>query len=179
MTVSLYAGAALGILSGLTTRGAIAGVADFSGLSIDAEGAYSLMAVGTEVFTAYKPSAKVSSGFVIGATITVTAGTDTSPSGTEIGFNTQTAIGSVDPTKLLGQDVAWIISVELAGPTFFTGVAVFGNVPQSFFTSVTINGMTFNTVDAGYTYNAGLNITDWVWVGQSMPTLGTYEAAFL
>jgi len=48
VTVALYTGAALGILDGFTTRTAVAGVADFSGLSIDAEGTYSLRATAGE-----------------------------------------------------------------------------------------------------------------------------------
>jgi hypothetical protein len=48
ITVALYTGAGLGILAGFTTRLAVAGVADFSGLSIDAEGTYSLRATAGE-----------------------------------------------------------------------------------------------------------------------------------
>lgn len=74
ITLALYAGAALGILSGLFIRNAVNGVADFSGLSIDASGDYSLRATAEESNTAYSPAPAISNTFPVGPyTLTVIA----------------------------------------------------------------------------------------------------------
>ncbi len=65
INVSLYSGSAAGVLSGTTSKTAVAGVATFNDLSIDLNGDYTLYAVGTEVATAYPPSSKVSNEFSI------------------------------------------------------------------------------------------------------------------
>ena len=65
VTIAIYTSDAAGVLSGTLTQTAVAGVATFTGLSVDLEGTYTLFASGAEVATAYPPAPAVSNSFSI------------------------------------------------------------------------------------------------------------------
>jgi hypothetical protein len=160
VTVALYTGAGLGILAGFTTRLAVAGVADFSGLSIDAEGTYSLRATGTEVFTAYAPAPVISNSFKIPNDYVLTA---VQINGTDVGKNA--SVGSILPTTYLGSNIK-ILFAEYQGPPFpFWNVYLFletDMLPQDYFTTLVLNGQTFLSADAVYATPGG-GVTTWQW----------------
>jgi len=66
ITLSLYTGAALGILSGFYIRAAVNGVATFTGLSIDGAGTYSFRATAQVIDRAYNPAPAISNTFPVG-----------------------------------------------------------------------------------------------------------------
>lgn len=173
VTVSLYTGASLGVLSGLFTRNAISGVANFSGLSIDSEGTYSFKAEGGPSTIAATPSAKVSNTFSVGGTLVaasfpVGGGTDI------IGFIDGSG-GSVSPTTFGGQDIT-LMGTEYDGMGVVTGTGLWltGTLSQSFFTTFNLNGTPL--LSSAATYSTAIpGFTSWTWTGVAVLSVaGTY-----
>ena len=160
ITVALYTGAGSGILSGFTTRLAVNGVADFSGLSIDDDGFYSLRATAETVTTAYTPAPRISNTFGIPGYILTAAnlGSDT--------FGKAAGTGSITPTTYLGYTLR-DLNVQRIDPSpdpvyYITTLRVTGSPTpsQSLFTSITINGLTFTSASATF---STVPTAEWVW----------------
>jgi len=173
VTVALYAGAGSGILSGFYTRTATAGVVDFSGLSIDADGTYSLRATAESVSTAYDPAPAVSNTFGIPGYILTSAnlGSDT--------FGKDTISGSINPTTYAGATIRQVKTAyfDVPDPDFdyTTTFALSGGHAQSLFTTITINGVTFTSASA--TFN-GSNQWEWTSATGPLTAAGTYGVSF-
>ena len=173
ITVALYTGAGLGILGGFTTRTATAGVADFSGLSIDADGVYSLRATAAEVTTAYNPAPVISNTFGIPGYILTSAnlGADT--------FGKDTISGSISPTTYAGVSIRQVktayVDVPDPGFDYTTTFALSGAHSQNLFTTITINGATFTSASA--TFN-GTNQWEWESATGPLTATGTYGVSF-
>lgn len=136
ITVALYTGAGSGILGGFTTRLATAGVADFSGLSIDANGTYSLRATAESVSTAYDPAPAISNTFTIPLNTLVPA--DIGGFGSSYGYVFSPPSGSLsDRNAVTGFPVLSITQLQI-GPLYSLEVALQGATSQSAFTSITI-----------------------------------------
>lgn len=169
ITVALYTGAGSGILSGFTTRLATNGVADFSGLSIDAEGVYSVRATAETVTTAYTPAPAVSNLFQIPGYILTSAnlGSDT--------FGKDTISGSISPATYGGASIRQLktvyVDVPDPDPDYTTIFAVSGSHSQNFFTSLSVNGFTFTSASA--TFN-GSNQWEWTSATGPLTATGTY-----
>jgi hypothetical protein len=179
ITVALYRGAGLGILGGLTTRTASGGIANFSGMSIDANGAYSLRATAAPVTTAYNPAPVISNTFYIpGWTLTaVDLGGGTS-------FGTSPGLGSIAPGTFGGYTIRTLsvtIYVDYFGAGingYETTITTSGVPPQSLFTTLVVNGVTFLSNAATYTT---VPATSWTWpISLTAPfsTAGTYPVSF-
>jgi len=178
ITVALYTGASLGILGGFTTRLATAGVADFSGLSIDANGTYSLRATAETVTTAYAPAPVISNVFTIPVGNILVSGNYAGA----YGYNFSPAIGSlVDRNAVIGFPILGIYQTQVA-PTYTLVVSLQGATLQSTFTSITITrpsgvGFTFNTASAD-SWN-GLGTWEWYTATNVINTLGAnYTVSF-
>lgn len=177
VTISLYRGAGDGILGGFTTRLAISGVVDFSGISVDeVDGAktFSLKAEGTEVFTAYKPAAKVSNTFAVGGTHTLTAASMPNlPDWNAYGFIDGTD-GAISPTTVNGATINDLYSQVKISPSPFNGteININGALAQDFFESITYGSTTLLTSNA--TYQSG-STTSWQWPDEILfPSAGSY-----
>jgi len=174
ITVALYTGASLGILGGFTTRLATAGVADFSGLSIDANGTYSLRATAEVVTTAYNPAPVISNTFSIPGYILTSAnlGSDT--------FGKDTISGSITPATYAGATIRQVktayVDVPDPGLDYTTTFALSGAHAQSLFTTITINGVTFTSASA--TFN-GSNQWEWESATGPLTATGTYGVSIV
>lgn len=136
VTVALYTGAGSGVLSGFYTRTATAGVVDFSGLSIDADGTYSLRATAESVSTAYDPAPAISNTFTIPLNTLVPA--DIGGFGSSYGYVFSPPSGSLsDRNAVTGFPVLAITQLQI-GPLYSLEVALQGATSQSAFTSITI-----------------------------------------
>lgn len=173
ITVALYRGASLGILGGFTTRLAVAGVADFSGMSIDANGTYSLRATAEVVTTAYNPAPVISNTFGIPGYILTSAnlGADT--------FGKNTISGSISPTTYAGAAIRLVQTayVDVPDPDFdyTTTFSLSGAHAKSLFTTITINGRTFASADAVFN---GINQWEWTSLTGPLTAAGTYGVSF-
>lgn len=157
VTVALYTGAGSGVLSGFYTRTATAGVVDFSGLSIDADGTYSLRATAESVSTAYDPAPAISSTFTIpSVNFTLVAGS----SGAQSGY-VEGVFGTLTPTTINGYTIPGIIS-----DSFFDYVTLTINqtLSQNYFTSVTIGSTTYTSASA--TFEGLPGQSTWIWEGE-------------
>jgi hypothetical protein len=146
-------------------------------LSIDAEGTYSLRATGTEVFTAYAPAPVISNTFNV-ALFTLTAGATPVPGYTYIGKGITGFgnYGAISPTSYNGATILEIYSGQGFPPIDNTTLVLNGTIAQDAFTSITVNGVTFNSVDASYSTGA---TTSWQWIAAPVfPSIGTYFISF-
>lgn len=164
ITVALYTGAALGILSGLFTRAAENGVATFTGLSIDALGTYSLRATGAETLIAAKPAPVVSSTFAVGAYTLVAADVTNGAPGSSAFYGWSDGIGgSISPTTLSGQTIINLMAgIGRFGDPFTQIVLVGDALGQDFFTSVTVDAVTLTSATAVYD-NSVPGFCSWNW----------------
>ena len=187
VTLTLFATSGSGVLSGTTTKAAVAGVATFSDLQVSSVGTYDLLAEAESISGCYPPARQFSSSFTIAnATHTLVAATFADPGGsptyTGVGFYTgglPDPAGSITPSTLNGQTIFFISTylthsdpAPLTPPIF--AVQINSEQSQDFFTSITINGQTFDTSSA--LYGAGGGVTQWNW-NLSDPfngTTGTY-----
>lgn len=162
INIAIYSATGSGLLSGLTTRLATNGVATFSGLSIDEDGTYTLIAAGTAdpIPTAYKPSNRVSNSFTLGSqSFTVSSvGFDGG-----FGFYSEAPgpFGAISPSSINGS--SWN--------------AVFNEVPTSSGFRIYIDGLHDSTFFGSvssvfgvrYTSSASYNqvggVTRWIWSG--------------
>lgn len=178
ITIALYRGAGDGVLGGLTTRTASGGIANFSGISIDANGTYSLRATAETVTTAYNPAPIVSSPFSIpGWTLTaVSLGSDT--------YGKNASLGSISPTTYSGYTIR-DLHVQRIDPSpdpiyYITTVRLTGSPTptQNAFTSVIINGLIFNSASATFTT---VPTAEWVWEtsNAAFTAAGTYPISFI
>jgi hypothetical protein len=165
ITVALYTGAGLGILGGFTTRLAVSGVADFSGMSIDSNGTYSLRATADAVTTGYSPAPVISNSFTIPYSEILSIGVE-EYSATWWGFNSGNAaigdpFGTATPSTVNGSDL-WTIYQELGSST---KIIIEGTHAATFFTQVVTSTATLLTAAASFsTDNDGVNfwsIWDW------------------
>lgn len=159
--VTLVAASGTGTLSGTLTVAAVAGVATFTDLAIDAGGFYVLVASETN-----GGMANVTSNTFAISNYSLVAGTDTVMGQTIFGYSNTTLIwpnvvGSISPTTYNGVTIRGYAS-NPAVPT--TAFAVTGNVAQTFFTSITANSVTLLSAAAtGYLYDPTTDTTTWVW----------------
>lgn len=160
VTVSLYTGAGDGVLSGIFTRNAISGVADFSGLSIEGEGTFSFLAEGGTSTIAAKPSPKVSNSFSVGI-LNYTVTSVSFDGGFGFLSPPPTLNGAITPTTLNGQAIFGAFVDVAPNPNNFWFI-VDALVDQDFFTSVTWNSITLNTASAS-TYQQVGGRTRWIW----------------
>jgi hypothetical protein len=164
VTVSLYTGAALGILSGIFTRNAISGVANFSGLSIDETGTYSLRAEGGASTIAATPSPKVSSTFVVGPAIALTAQEDAGTFGfIKDNFGPGMDLGAVSPATFLSKNI-----LVLDGTTSLTRTMFMTDpgLTQDAFTSITVGSTTLLSSAATFDDGGG-TYSLWTWAPNS------------
>lgn len=182
VTISLWTGAGNGILGGFTTRLAINGVAEFSGISIDEGGAYSLRAEAAEVDTAFTPAQKISdtfyiSGFVLEADQVVVPGVITTT-----GYSVIDGLGSLTPTTYSGVVIVYLLTIDatLPSPSITTGIVMAGNQSQSFFTSLIINGGTpLLSAAATYAYDSMNDRTSWSWASNEMTLAASYAVTII
>lgn len=173
VTVALYTGAGSGILSGFSTRTATAGVVDFSGLSIDANGTYSFRVTAEAISTAYNPAPAVSNTFGIPGYIltAVNLGSDT--------YGKSISLGSISPATYAGFAIRVLqtayVDVPDPGDDYTTTFSLQGTHSQNLFTTITVNGRTFASADA--TFNG---VNQWEWTSQTGPltAAGTYGVSF-
>lgn len=141
VTLLIYTRSGLGVLSGLTSRNAISGVANFSGISVDAEGSYSLLATAGTSTTAYTPAPVVSNPFSIGD---LSIEFESSPS-SALGFGQ--VLPTVATNALLNED----LDTSYIGPA---SIAL-GTKP----TGATLAGTTTVNAVAGLAQFTGLTLT--------------------
>lgn len=150
VTLTLF-GTAGGVLSGTTTKAAVAGVATFNDLKIALEGIYDILAEAEEISTAYPPERQFSNTFAIANWI-LSAVEMNEP--TQFGFESG-AFGSLSPTTFDSKTIQTIQSgltaVVLTPYTLFSFSTA---EPADFFTSITINGTTLLAADATYSFGS-------------------------
>ena len=86
--------------------------------------------------------------------------------------------GSITPTTLLGYTIFQLTCDPYAGPpaTFFS---ISGSVNQDFFTTLVLNGTTFNATDAVFGQSGG-GIATWYWESVFPITIaGTYTVTIV
>lgn len=170
VTLSIYTKTANGVLSGTRVRPAINGVATFTGLSIDEDGDYTFIASASTVATAYPPAAKVSStvsvsdGYVLTA---VDLGSDT--------YGKDTVSGSISPAAYLGS--IRVLTCQFIDPDYRLTFSMSGAYSQNAFTSITVNGITYNTASADSFTSS--NTWEWDTAFNSIPAPGNYVVSFV
>lgn len=185
ITVSLYTGAGLGILTGLFTRAAENGVATFTGLSIDSAGTYSLRAEGAPSIIAATPSPKVSDTFQVGSYVltAVLVGGVPPPGGDNprYGMRVDSELGSIDPPSFNDAVIKIVETRFNEMVPFFFEFTVSGERLQDFFTSITIGENTLTAADADI-FNSGVIETSWAYsvdVPSMIPDAGTYTVIII
>ena len=172
ITVAIYSATGNGLIGGFTTRLATSGIATFSGLSIDEEGTYTLIATGTAdpIPTAYKPANRVSNSFNVDTfTHTLTAGN----LDFLYGYEPDLSVGSISPSTVFGATIA-SLTTNLGTVPSRTTFSITGTHAKDFFTSLTGNGITVLSSAADYSQQAGES--QWVWESVEMfPSTGTYN----
>ena len=152
VTLTLFATSGSGVLSGTTTKAAVAGVATFSDLQVSAVGTYDFLAEAEEISGCYAPARQFSSAFTISnATHSLVAAQSIHDSN-NFGFS-DAEFGSITPTTFGGIAIQSLQAGLTAGvlqPFTLFGLASVPPEGQSFFTSMTVNGVTLLTVDASY-----------------------------
>lgn len=110
---------------------------------------------------------------------TLTAGTfNIGPSDDFYGLDVSIAMGSISPTDLDGEQITSIISHLPANPLNNEFIVTIGAiVAQSFFSTITVNGQTFDTSTA--TFATGGGASGWVWHGIApFSATGNYAVDF-
>lgn len=102
-----------------------------------------------------------------------TLNAEESDDGLSHGFDSDAPYGSIAPSVFLSLDIYELRSND-APYTIFT---VTGSLAQGAFTSMTIDGVTVDTIDAIYA-NAG-GVSSWQWNGENMiPIADNYTVTF-
>ena len=163
ITLAIYSGAG-GTLGGNLQRLAVSGEATFPDLTIDVEGTYTLVATAEadSGIDCYKPAARVSNTFSISSSYSYTMVSALSGGGS-IGF-VDSSFGSLTPTTYLGNLIGAIYN-GTPGPSNGLIVEIAGATGQSFFTSITVGGITRLSADA-IVYTPG----HWEWDGATVIT---------
>ena len=177
------------VLSGTTTKTPVNGVLTFDDLEIDLEGVGYTLKVQTvtpiDIYPVGTGSlvAKISSAITVvdsSHTLTAVDFIFTSSSGVDrVGMHiNQDAVptnpGSVSPTTFSTKAIRSMHSAvnQGAGNITFLSFTSGTELPQDFFTSITVGAVTLLSADAGYI--GGPN-TSWYWSDVLFPTAGTYS----
>ena len=165
VTLTLHASSGSGTLSGTTTKAAVAGVATFSDLKVSSSGTYDLLAEAESISSAYPPARQFSASFTIAQYILTAA--ELVPG--FIGYSLDVPIGgSLSPDTFNGSLIRQLNT--LVGIT--DGLVIAGNVAQSAFTTLTVDGVSVLSASASYLFD-GTN-SSWTWIGGTLvPTTGT------
>ena len=174
VTLTLFATSGSGVLSGTTTKAAVAGVATFSDLQVSSEGTYDLLAEAEVISGCYPPSRQFSAAFTISTATHTLAAADIGGEffGFQLGID-----GSITPTTISTLGGAAIESLGtnvIEAPPGDTILLVTGSFTQSVFTSLTMNGVTLLTADAdGFLQGP---VTRWRWSSPAnlLTAAGTY-----
>lgn len=168
-----------GVLSGTLTQTASAGVATFTGISVNADGTYTLTASGTEVSLVYPPTPVTSNSFTIADGSTLIA-VDIYGDGFTFGKNA--TLGSLLPQPFSGRTVRNMNSTRIEddpnpGDIYYITTMDLTGSPaptQSFFATVTINGQVFASADATF------SSATWEWQTptSNLTAAGTYTVTF-
>ena len=160
VTLTLFATSGSGVLSGTTTKAAVAGVATFSDLQVSAIGTYDLLAEAESISGCYPPSRQFSSSFTISeSTHTLVAEENL---GIAWGYSSIEGFGSLTPTTFGGQTITVLYTDMFAGTIMVVGALV----SQNFFTSITFNGMTL--LSSAATFNTFATSSQWEWPSDFM-----------
>lgn len=163
-----------GVLSGTLTQTASAGSATFSGLSINANGTYTIDATGTDVAGVYSPFPVQSDSFNVTDAYILTS----VQTGDTIGLF-GVSFGSISPTTYGGFTIEYLYS-------FYPGASGTGSLvltgdssppTQDLFTSITVGGET--RLSASATFFGSGNSRTWYWPGATLVTAaGELEVTF-
>ena len=88
------------------------------------------------------------------------------------GFNADNAIGSLSDNTVDFKSGAICENLAWGTATQIISFAITGNVTNAGFTTMTVNGNSFNRTSATYNYNSSGNFTEWYWSQSTLPFSG-------
>ena len=88
------------------------------------------------------------------------------------GFNADNAIGSLSDNTVDFKGGAICENLAWGSVTQIISFAITGNVTNAGFTTMTVNGNSFNRTSATYNYNSSGNFTEWYWSQPTLPFSG-------